>query len=361
MHGRPRAVAALFAMALAVGSAPAALAQQDGDVQVQVVARGLDNPRGIDVRGDGSTFFVAEAGRGGDDVCATFGDEEICGAYTGAITRVRNGEQRKVVRRLPSQAAPDGSFAVGVHDVVRNRAGKLVMVFGGAGTTEDRAKFPKRVRRLMGRVVKQQADGDLVSRGDLTRFETNRNPDGTDVNPNPYSLVLTKNGPVVADAGANTVVQARRNRMRLVAVVPPTGEFQPVPTAITKGPDGAFYVGQLLGGPSPKGAAKVYRVTRGGRVSVYAEGFSTIHGIAFDNQGRLLVSELSSEGFAGGEPQGPPPGRLVRVEANGEHTELLGGDVLQAPGDVDVASNGDIFIVNGSVFAGGGQVLRVRP
>ena len=355
-----KAVPALLVLALAASAVPVAAAQFAEDVKVRVVARGLDNPRGIHVIGDGSTFFVAEAGVGGDDVCIDVPeDEQVCGGFTGAITRVRDGEKQRVVRRLPSSAAPDGSFAVGVHDVRRNRNKRLVFVVGGAGSTEERAEWGRRVRRLMGRVLKEQKDGDLVSLGDLTRFETNNNPDKTDINPNPYSLVLTRNGPVVADAGGNSIVRAGDNGVRLVALIPQTGDDDAVPTAITKGPDGAFYVGQLVGGPSPKGEAKVFRVTRGGKVSVYAQGFSTIHGIAFDNEGRLLVSELSSEGL-GAEPQGPPPGRLVRVDEGGGTTVLLDGEVLHAPGDVDVASNGDIYIVNNSIFPNQGQVLRVR-
>jgi hypothetical protein len=60
-----------------------------------------------------------------------------------------------------------------------------------------------------------------------------------------------------------------------------------VPTTVARGPDGAFYVGQLTGFPFPVGGARVWRVEPGSAPTVYASGFTNIIDIAFDRRGRL--------------------------------------------------------------------------
>ena len=85
---------------------------------LQVVASGLDNPRGIAI-GPGGALFVAESGAGGSGPC-TVGPEgnEVCFGPSGAITRVAHGIKRRVVTGLPSVAdKADGSAAIGPVDV----------------------------------------------------------------------------------------------------------------------------------------------------------------------------------------------------------------------------------------------------
>jgi len=76
-----------------------------------------------------------------------------------------------------------------------------------------------------------------------------------------------------------------------------------------RGPDGAFYVGELTGFPYYKGYARVLRVVAGQAPTVYAEGFTNIADIAFDDSGRLLVLEMSQEGLFAGRV--PPPANLT--------------------------------------------------
>ena len=52
--------------------------------------------------------------------------------------------------------------------------------------------------------------------------------------------------------------------------------MQAVPTTVTRGPDGALYVGQLTGFPFPVGGANVYRIGPGGQPQVFASGFTNI-------------------------------------------------------------------------------------
>jgi hypothetical protein len=77
---------------------------------MQVLATGLDNPRGLIVADDG-VVLVTEAGRGGSGPCIIGAqDLQFCLGATGAVTAVKDGQQRRVVTGLPSLRAPSLSF-----------------------------------------------------------------------------------------------------------------------------------------------------------------------------------------------------------------------------------------------------------
>src|SRR5688500_6945795 len=107
----PMATIAATAAALAssVLAPPASAAEWD------VVASSLDNPRQLSFRG--STLCVAEAGTGGNGPCIVGAEGDVYLGLTGAVTRVRWGQQPRVVTGLPSLAAEDGSAALGTTDV----------------------------------------------------------------------------------------------------------------------------------------------------------------------------------------------------------------------------------------------------
>ena len=77
---------------------------------VTVVADYLNNPRGLDLRH--GTLYVAEAGRGGDTCIGDTPEEQTCVGLTSAITRVRHGHQRRIVRGLLSAAGPAASSSL---------------------------------------------------------------------------------------------------------------------------------------------------------------------------------------------------------------------------------------------------------
>ena len=88
-------------------------------VTVEVVATGLNSPRGLDVAPNGDVY-VAEAGKGGNGPCLP-GPEggEVCLGATGSVTAIENGneEQHRVVTGLPSLAEEGGFAALGPSDV----------------------------------------------------------------------------------------------------------------------------------------------------------------------------------------------------------------------------------------------------
>ena len=130
-----------------------------------------------------------------------------------------------------------------------------------------------------------------------------------------------------------------------------------MPTSVVKGPDGAFYVGQLTGFPFPPHQASVFRVVPGHDPEVFAGGFTNIIDIAFDKRGRLYVLEIATEGLLNAPENALPVGRLIRVEKNG-HRTTLAQEGLNAPGGF-VLGHGAAYITNNSILSGAGQVVKV--
>jgi hypothetical protein len=177
----------------------------------------------------------------------------------------------------------------------------------------------------------------------------------------------------VTDAGGNDLLKVdRKGCIKVVAVfpprvvsappgipdLPPELPMQAVPTTVVKGPDGAYYVGQLTGFPFPPGAANVWRVVPGHDPRVFAGGFTNIIDIALDKRGRLYVLEITTNGLLN-TPEGElPVGRLVRVNRNGSRTTLA-SEGLNAPGGF-VLGRGAAYITNNSILSDAGQVVKVK-
>lgn len=235
---------------------------------------------------------------------------------------------------------------------------------------------------LFGRVLQVNVSGAYKVGADIAAFEQANNPVPGGADSNPYGIVALPSRQVVADAGANALFEVAANgSVSTLAVFPstlvtappflglPPGTkipMQAVPTSVTQGPDGSLYVGQLTGFPFPVGAANVFRVApQGGVPQVFASGFTNIVSLAFDARGTLYVLQIGN-GFAG--PGGPPlnpPGKLIRVAANGAQTVVY--DQLFYPGGLAIGPDGAAYVTNFGIVPGpipggfpdGGQVLRI--
>ena len=365
-------VAATLAAVLAAALVPGIAAANS---HVTVVAGGLNNPRGVAIAPNGQ-IFVAEAGSGGAGPCVVGPEGEACLGATGAIARVQPGKVTRVVTGLPSVAAPDGSGAGGPHKLSFQGQGNLYVTIGLGGNLATRAELGS--SRLGTLVRVSVASGKVWRLADLAKYEEMNDPDGAGADSNPYGVLARPGGVYSTDAGGNDVLFTNRNgRTRTVAVFPdrmveappflglPPGTqipMQAVPTGVARGADGALYVSQLTGFPFPVGGSSIWRVRPGHAPEEWATGFTNVVDIAADRKGNLYVVEIAKDGllsvFAGGQP---PFGRLVKVAPDGTQTVLLDGPDFLAPGGVAVGADGSVYVTAGSIFPGGGQLLRIQP
>lgn len=391
----------LFGCALLVSLAASAAPQVD------VIAKGLSNPRGLAFAPDGA-LYVTEAGKGGNGACAVLGDgQTACYGETGAVLRIDvSGVKQpvRVLRNLPS-LAPEGGFGANGPQAVAFSADGAGRVAMGLGSRRATREGLGRYSHLFGQLVAlpkakgavpfgpgdktpgstapfpgAAADGKAAV--DLAAYEDQHDPAGDGSDSNPVGLLALPGQWLAVDAGANALFRFGSDRQistlatfgpRDVPAPPflglPPGAtipMQAVPTSVAQGPDGALYVGQLTGFPFPAGAANVYRVpVEGGEPEVHASGLTNITGVAFDAAGRLYVLQIGN-GFAG--PGGPPllsPGRLIRVEADGTRTVIY--ENLYYPYGLAIGPDGAAYVTNNGIVPGpvpgafpdGGQVLRI--
>lgn len=373
----PAAVAAAAVGLALIAIGPPAYAGGDHgggghDDDVVTVATGLNSPRQLSAE-RGHRLYIAEAGTA--DSCELIPGQpeegiQVCG-LTGSVTEVRRGEQRRVVTGLP--ALSFGGDVVGASDVdVRgNRIAVLVGGLSEAATARD--SLPDEYAAFgtlrTGKLRWAPLTGDdLRLVADVNAFEVANNPDGNEPPDSNASGFVARgdNRWAITDAGGNTLLRVGRQGLSTVAVFPdgdpvpnpfPEGprEFNPqaVPTDVTIGPDGAYYVSQLTGFPFPTGGSTIWRVTRDGDVSAYATGLTMVTSLAWRGD-TLYAVQLDDENFLGEETAS---GSLREVTPGGSEHEAVVDD-LSAPYGVAIRGH-FAYVTVDSTSAGEGSVIRV--
>jgi hypothetical protein len=313
--GKIRSFAALAVLAAAGAQATTP--------NVEVIAEGLDNPRGLAFAPSGQ-LYVAEAGSGGSGACRPSPDGqpvEVCYGETGALTRIDpTGKKppRRVLRNLPSMAQAGGFAAQSGPVDVQFSGSNAFIVMGWGGHPDLRAGIgPK--SRLFGTLLLATPNDLVFPVTDIADNERRHNPAGETVDSNPYGVLVLSGKRIVADAGANALVASgsmdllQPFRDRTFAVLAPTAfGTQPVPTTVAKGPGGDVFVGLLTGAPFFRGSSTIYRVPRsGGEATPYLTGLTAVVDITFDENGTLYIVEIASGLVPGpGADPGVGNGRL---------------------------------------------------
>jgi hypothetical protein len=347
-----RLVPALF-VALLLVAAPASAAPPD------VVATGLNDPRGIDAGGGshGDRLLVAQAG--GNEI------SEIL-----------------VRKNAAAVVQPFATVPPSPADVVQYGFDKAFATISGP---PEQGGFPGAFARVPrngnASVIADIAD---YQKGDPDPVDQEGAPDES----NPFGIALIKNGFLVVDSANNDLLRIDKDgdietvarfptRQALtppgLPEGPPAGtpiDAEAVPTAVAVGPDGAWYVSELRGFPFAKGASRIWRIKPGtedatcnpnakrGPCTVFADGFTSVIDIAWKGD-TLLVLEIVKEGLLTAESGGPPIGALWAYD-HGSKTEIEPGSLL-APGGVAVADHKRIYVTTGTVFGpGGGSVVRFK-
>jgi sugar lactone lactonase YvrE len=322
-----------------------------------VVMSNLDNPRHLAFGPEGG-LYVAEAGKGGSGPCIFIRGETQCAGPSGGVSRLWKGVQTRVVTGLPSYAGASGSGANGPHGISLHGRGNAYVTVGLGGEAIPPSEFRAAMGQGFGRTVRFKPNGNWSYEDDIAGYEEDNNPGGGgDLNSNPYGMLAGPAGRLVIDAGGNDLLRVRANgRISTLAVFPsrPQGRnTDSAPTAVTRGPDGAYYVGELSGAPFTPDRARVYRVVPGQPPEEYGPAFSFIIDLTWGPDEHLYVLE-----FASG-PDLTGPGTLWRLESDGTKTAIVTD--LIVPGGVVFGRDGAFYISNKSVLAGAGEVLRFEP
>ncbi len=393
-------------------------------VSFDVVADGLDNPRGIGFDPWGN-LYVAESGRGGDGSdgrCIQSPSSQnipLCAAENGSVLKITPfGVKETVLSNLASIAlTPTGEQAAGPADFKFDSRGNAYLLTGYAGDPNERDTVLK--EHQLGQLYKVNLrDGSLTSIADLAAYEAQYNPDGTDLISNPVAFTIKGDYAYVVDGGGNDIYKVALNGGGIQSVkafaqqsIPldelvfppgaslagssgaPTSDVLPpgyaitadgnvvsqqsVPTAIAQAPNGSLTVTEYSNYPYPEGKARIWSVddnltkTSLGVNSVQntgtevATGFTELTGVAYDSEGNEYVLQHMNQSEwkaveQGGTIIGDISGSLIKIAPDGTRTVLLSGNGLEAAYGMTFGPDGNLYISNNARFAGKGQVIRVH-
>ena len=370
-----------LAATLAVTTPSAVGAQTRGHhEEFKVVADHLNNPRGLSPA-PGGGLYLAEAGSGGD-VCVAGGEQgQTCVGLTGSFDLVTSHGVKRIVTGLLSGSGQGGIAAEGPVSVSRGPGGTFYGQFGlNSHEVPPAGAIPANLRAAalteLGHLVlaaphSSVRDASDVGDQDWTWTSTRVNlapKDFPDANPN--SVLYSGGHRYVVDAGANILVDVKRNavaKVRAFFGVPAGSQSDSVPTCVARGPDGALYVGELLGGFYAPGHAHIWRVVPGHAPKVWATGLSTVQGCGFGRDGAFYATEFQVAGL-NEDPGANPAGDVVRIDRHGQRTHL-GVGKLFFPSGFAAGSDGAIYVSNCSIAPAGsmgphlcptgGQVVRI--
>lgn len=328
-----------------------------GPITPTVFATGLEYPRGLAWGPDGD-LYIAEAGTAGTSFTTSAQCPQVlppAGPYfngpTSRISRIdRSGARTTFASGFPSAINGFGDVQ-GVADIAfRDR--KLFALIAGGGCSHGSPNVPASVARV-------DRSGSWRVIANLSRWQAEHpvaNPDptpGREPDGSWYSMIRAHDALVAVEPNHGEIVRIdpRSGHIRRISDISATLGHQ-VPTVVAER-RGALYMSTLGLFPVTPGSQKIFRVSRGGHLTVVAEGFTAVLGLDFDRSGRLYVLEMTT---VAGFPT-PNTGRVVQLDRRGNRVVVADG--LFLPTALRFGPDGAFYVSNmGFGPPQPGQVLR---
>lgn len=350
---------AVAALMVPIAASPVVAQAAPGE-PVELLA-GLDNPRGVAIAANGDVY-VAEAGSGGSLLIGEGPEGPLYLGRSGRIQSYRpsTGRHRVLVHGLISAASKDGSAALGVAGLATSGSTVYAIMGESSNAVPPTAtgRLAAAARAKLGHLIKITPSGHTRDIADVGDFDYDwtaghlADPPDNVQDSNPYGLLATPGGVLVADAGANSITKVKPNgRISEPSLVPTVaGMFlsDAVPTCIADRGDGSYWVGTLNG--------VVFRytgsdMTAADRVPLSGDHFVSIGGCTSDGHGGFYGTDQVSF-FLG------TPGSIFHVSASGVVSTVVSN--VFAPAGIALSRDGHtLYYTTGSVAAGVGQLMKV--
>ena len=244
--------------------------------------------------------------------------------------------------------------------------------------------------------VYRVSQGSRHEVANLLDFETRVNPDGGEIDSDPFDIeALNGNSALVADAAANALlIVDHKGSVDWVATFPSQSvstlnakqisgcpasnapicfapdqlTAQAVPTSVAVGPDGSYYVGELKGFPAPKGRSRIWKIDAGTQHAVcgqspachlLADNFTSIIDLTFGPNGTLYVVELDTESWLAMEAQKGLGGAVTACNANVTSCNKIAGGILMSSA-ATVGGDGRVWVVKNALIPGAADVVPIN-